>query len=400
MKLHTRCCRISFVFLALVSSAFGATWYVDAVNGSDNNSCQTATAPCKTIGHAISLASSGDTINVAAGHYQESITIPFSLSILGASPHKSYLGEQNPSVVTIPPHVPSSQVLLSGLTIQGGTSQLDGGGISNWGQLFIRDTIISGNTAMFGGGIATHSGVGTNATLDIDRSEIYYNTAVEGGGIHCTGFSSTTVRITNSTIVGNKALNGNGGGIYSSCQMVIINSTFTGNFTQGSGGAYYAVHNGESFLNVTISGNYAKSSGGGVFNGGNSGDGEGFADSIVAGNVSVNDSGKSANCGGERALSSGYNLSDDDSCNFQGTGDLNNTDPMLVPLFTNGGPTPTMALSPGSPAIDAGNPNGCPIVLGQPAPVLVNDQRGKRRPGDPKLKTGCDIGAYEYQFPQ
>ncbi|HLK97806.1 MAG TPA: T9SS type A sorting domain-containing protein, partial [Hymenobacter sp.] len=53
-------------------------------------------------------------------------------------------------------------------------------------------------------------------------------------------------------------------------------------------------------------------------------------------------------------------------------------DPMLSPLADNGGPTQTMALQAGSPAINAGS--GCPEF----------DQRGARRVG------ACDIGAYEY----
>jgi len=46
------------------------------------------------------------------------------------------------------------------------------------------------------------------------------------------------------------------------------------------------------------------------------------------------------------------------SCNFHNSGDRNNTNPMLKPLQNNGGPTQTMALPSGSPAIDAGNPSG------------------------------------------
>jgi hypothetical protein len=56
-----------------------------------------------------------------------------------------------------------------------------------------------------------------------------------------------------------------------------------------------------------------------------------------------------------------------------------------------------MALLPGSPAIDAGNPAGCTDGRGH---VLGIDQRGYHRPGDPALTTGCDIGAYEVQFPK
>jgi len=54
---------------------------------------------------------------------------------------------------------------------------------------------------------------------------------------------------------------------------------------------------------------------------------------------------------------------------------------MLGALADNGGPTQTMALPDGSPAIDAGNQVGCPTT----------DQRGVPRP-----RSDCDIGAYEY----
>jgi hypothetical protein len=60
------------------------TWYVNGVRGSDKNSCRTAGAPCKTIGHAISLTSPGDSIVVAAATYHENLTIPHTLRIIGA----------------------------------------------------------------------------------------------------------------------------------------------------------------------------------------------------------------------------------------------------------------------------------------------------------------------------
>jgi hypothetical protein len=43
-----------------------------------------------------------------------------------------------------------------------------------------------------------------------------------------------------------------------------------------------------------------------------------------------------------------------------GPGDQINTDPLLGPLQDNGGPTLTHMLLPGSPAIDAGDPNFTP----------------------------------------
>ena len=91
--------------------------------------------------------------------------------------------------------------------------------------------------------------------------------------------------------------------------------------------------------------------------------------------------------------SHGYNLSSDGSCRFNHTGDLNNHDPLLGPLQNNGGPTETMALLPGSPAIDGGNRSGCTDSQGH---LLKTDQRGMPRP-DKEDSSGCDMGAYERQ---
>src|SRR5205823_6251427 len=65
-----------------------------------------------------------------------------------------------------------------------------------------------------------------------------------------------------------------------------------------------------------------------------------------------------------------------------------NTDPLLGPLQNNGGPTFTHALLPGSPAIDAGNPNFTPPPF--------YDQRGL---GFDRVRNGrIDIGSFEVQF--
>jgi hypothetical protein len=81
----------------------------------------------------------------------------------------------------------------------------------------------------------------------------------------------------------------------------------------------------------------------------------------------------------------GHNLSSDGSCAFSGIGSLNNTDPKLGPLADNGGSTLTMALLPGSPAINAGDNASAPPT----------DQRGAVRPSG----VASDIGAYECSPP-
>ena len=98
------------------------------------------------------------------------------------------------------------------------------------------------------------------------------------------------------------------------------------------------------------------------------------------------------NCSGTM-ISKGYNMSSDSTCGFSKKGDWNSTDPMLGPLQNNCGPTQTMALPSGSPAIDAGNPTGCTDGLGH---LLTTDHRGYPR-HDPEDTGGCDMGAYERQ---
>ncbi len=81
----------------------------------------------------------------------------------------------------------------------------------------------------------------------------------------------------------------------------------------------------------------------------------------------------------------GHNLCSDASGNFSGPGSLSSVDPQLGPLDNYGGPTPTLPLLAGSPAIDAGDSASCPAT----------DQRGRPRPYGP----ACDIGAFESSPP-
>jgi len=91
----------------------------------------------------------------------------------------------------------------------------------------------------------------------------------------------------------------------------------------------------------------------------------------------------------------GYNLIQTTNCKVKGvqTGNIIGQDPKLGPLAKNGGPTQTMALLPGSPAIDAGNPAKPGSGKGA---CEVTDQRGTPRGATGAGKAVCDIGAFEY----
>jgi hypothetical protein len=281
----------------------------------------------------------------------------------------------------------SAVVTLLNLTIRnGGGEPPRGNGIRNLGTLTIDAVKIIGNRSCFGGGIANFG------VLTINESTISGNSVFQVG--ICRGFgagianSGSTLTLNNSTISGNSASGAygpTGGGIYNETTLIVNNSTITGNV-------------------LTKSGIFAGTTGGGIANSGTlrissstiSANGAQFGGNLYGPastqNSIIADSVSGGNCDGTMT-SHGHNLSSDGTCNFNSPGDLNNHGPLLGPLQSNGGPTETMALLPGSPAIDAGNPAGCTDGSGH---MLTTDQRGMPRP-DKEDSVGCDMGAYESQ---
>jgi len=65
------------------AGASPSTLYVSP-SGSDSNPC-TKSAPCATITHAVSVATPGDTISVAAGTYTEDVSVSIRLRLIGSN---------------------------------------------------------------------------------------------------------------------------------------------------------------------------------------------------------------------------------------------------------------------------------------------------------------------------
>ncbi len=387
------------LFLAVGRTALASsTWYVHGVNGSDSNNCVSPQTACKTIGHAISLASAGDSIKVAAAIYIENLKIAFSLSVIGSGAVKPVIDGGGVKTVITVSHA-TTHVSLSKLIIKNGRAQF-GGGINNSGTLAISDSIIIKNKAH---SVGCGGGVYNTGTLLVRRSTIIQNSAVVAGGGGICNVSGGTVTINNSTLSGNYAQGG--GGIINGGTVTINNSTISRNMDSlvSGGSAIMGGGSGLTINNSTINGNTHQNGLGCTING----SGLTLSNTTISGNVAgngyvvlcatatlqnsiiANNSG--GNCG-SGVVSNGYNLSSDGSCNFSNSGDRNNTDAKLGPLQNNGGLTQTMALLPGSPAIDAGNPSGCTTGHGT---LLTTDQRGALRPD--KQAGRCDMGAFERQ---
>ena len=369
------------LILALAPTTFASTtWYVNGASGSDSNHCMSTQAACKTIGHAIALAASGDSVMVSAGTYIEGLVIGVSLRIVGAGAQTTIIEGGVPRGATI--SSASAQVILSNLSIlrsgiSGSCNFQGGAGVYNMGTLTIINSVISDNTAVatspFPGPISCGvlgGGILNDGKLTIDNSTVSGNSVevfgsfgdclavicyASGGAIA----SSGTLTINNSTISGNTAVGHCH--VASSCKNII-----GGIFFEGT----------SMYINSsTISGNSPT----------------GISRRATLKNSIVANSPEGGNCSGVMT-SHGYNLSSDGTCNFNAPGDLNNHNPLLGPLQNNGGPTETMELLPGSPAIDAGNPAGCTAG----GVLLKTDQRGMPRP-DREDTLGCDMGAYERQ---
>ena len=393
-KLALTCLGTLALCLSLDSTALATFWYVDGVNGDDANTCKSPQNACGTIGHAISLASSGDSVILLPATYTENLNININLKLIGSAATSTIIdGGRVTHVVSI---LNSKAIVgLQKVTIRNGVAA-GGGGILNFGTLAVINSTVSGNIAGSESS-ATGAGIRNNGRLTITNSTLSgnsgYSRMMYGGAI----FNSGTLTITNSTLSGNTAygfLGGGGGGIYnSSGSVTIINSTLSGNSAHAPGGGGIYIASGTVGINnATLSGNTAAGyKGGGIF--------VTKGSTVTIQNSIVANSSTAGNCYGT-LTSHGYNLSSDTSCTlrgFHGSGDRNNMAPKLGTLGNYGGLTQTIPLLSGSPAIDTGNPSGCTDGQGH---LLTKDQRGMLRP-DPEdkdtIKPRCDRGAYESQ---
>ena len=144
MRTHHNLLLMALVLPMASTALASTTWYVNGVSGSDRNNCKLSSAACKTIGHAISLASSGDSIRVAAATYAEHLTVPVSLKIIGANARTTIVDAKSSGTIGI--LSTGLRVTLASLTIRGGS----GGGVSNAGTLTITNCTISGNRGRLG----------------------------------------------------------------------------------------------------------------------------------------------------------------------------------------------------------------------------------------------------------
>ena len=276
-----------------------------------------------------------------------------------------------------------------------------GGAVYSSTNILLTNDLFTENTAIIqGGGIEAYGGLTTGTNLEfIDNTTGIYG---NGGGIF---FVGTTLRLTSSTFSGNtSSLNGGGlefeGNGSGAQQSTITNSTFIGNTAinlHGGGIDFEGGTGSLALINDTIDGNVAVGSGGGVYWSTSSLTGLEIENTIIAGNSGgtggdlVNPTGQIQDLGGNLIGNS------TGSAGFAAKTTQLAVDPLLGTLGNNGGPKigssgnsmtlETQSLGTGSPAIGKGV-----LTLTPPA----DDERGDLRPSFIQ-GTALDVGAFETQ---
>ncbi len=283
-----------------------------------------------------------------------------------------------------------------GSSTSGGSGS--GGAICSPGPLAVESSTFLSNTVTGGNGPPGATGARGTFGSTIGPGGNGGSGGSANGGAICVNGTGYAV---NSTFAYNIAVGGTGGGGGGGGSSDLHGLSGANGGAGGAGGsAFGGLYGGIRLTNCTLAFNAATARSGG--RGGLGGAGippgvnglpgpngfDGVAGGAMTEGVCVNTllagNAPGGNCRGG-VEDGGHNLSSDASCLFTNVGSFHNTDPRLALLANNGGPTPTIALLPGSPAIDAGDTTAAPPT----------DQRGFLRPIGP----AADIGAFEYGAP-
>ncbi|MEX2555968.1 MAG: choice-of-anchor Q domain-containing protein [Actinomycetota bacterium] len=186
----------------------------------------------------------------------------------------------------------SAVTTVDGVTFSGNASGQEAGAIFVFGQLTLTDSTVTGNTAVnnaggihvdsgaklvmiggavtsnsapFGGGISSEGpcipcGQPAPGVTTLDGVTISNNTGEQGGGI--SAFSATVLNVSNSTISGNDATLGSGGGILSGDSTLFVNSSTVSGNTAADGGGGIETGGTATISDSTFDGNAAAEGGG------------------------------------------------------------------------------------------------------------------------------------------
>ncbi len=251
-----------------------------------------------------------DTIQLTGSAYN--LTIPVSPDVRGKN--------------GLPPITSTITINGNGSTIQRtGASAFRLLHVANRGNLTLDQITLSGGLATAAGDGRLGGAILSKGQLLLRNSTVSNNSASYGGGLFSRELSGQTNTIT------------------------LVNSTLSGNSASYDGGGIFNTFSTLSLHNSTLSGNGAGVIGGGFYN---------YASVVSLANTLIANSPNGGDCGsagGGAVNANTNNLIEDGSC---GTTALTG-DPKLGPLKDNGGPTQTHALAASSAAVDKGDDVAC-----------------------------------------
>ncbi len=437
-----------------------STWIVDTDSDADDNDLSAGNLSIREAVRLSNTTPGAATIQFDLGLPSPVITISEQLiltsdividgsNLNAAGGSVSLQGDGTGRLIAIDGNSGPVTVGLTHLTLNGGNADgtdpnpfnLEGGGIfAESANVWISNSVLSGNSAVDGGAIMSRGGsfsvdnttfvsnlatrgagfLSFGATTSFTDSTFDSNTAAgTGGGIFTRG---GTVNVVSSTLTGNSALDGGAIANELSGNTFVSNSTLSGNFAQRNGAGAVSLSGFTVLTNSTVTGNVADAdddndgSGGGIWTAASAG--TRLYNTIIAGNL-TQDPATTGTLPGDLdgspvVLTSSNNLIGDAATagglvhgtggnivGNSGTGTLpigSILDPVLA---SNGGSaTLTHALVTGSPAIDAGDSNraalpgvnGVPDISADGDSPLTFDQRGTPHT---RVTGLVDIGAYE-----
>ncbi len=393
-----------FVMLASAAAAQANTVTVNTTSDAApaSGECSGNPGDC-SLRQAVDAAQPGDTLALSANTYSltlgTDIEIDKSITIEGAGVSSTSIdGSQNSAGNTVAParifRVDGANLTIEKLTLTGGddgadencpngceTLQENGGGalFNNGGTITVTNAAFTNDGGSLGGAISTNGGsvslTGVSFTDDggyIGGALFARSGTVTGSGV--TFFQDATaaddnaaaylyggtVSFTNTTVADSGGAASRGGGIDNGgASLTLINDTLSGN----ARGSLLTDQGASTTVQNTIIGAGFS-------------DGSDFA--CIAPGFGDDVNGRTT----ASAITSdgGHNIDQDGHCGLSGATDVSGQDPMLAPIFDNGGGLSTQALLAGSPALADPASTNCPST----------DARGQARP------TGkCDIGAFE-----
>lgn len=354
------------------------TRYVSNAGFDLNNNCTQLLQPCRTVGQALTQASFGDEIRVAAGTYAEAnLNVNDTVYVSGGWSNDFTAQVLDPVVTIIDGAetgrimniAPGVQPSFSYLTLRNGLNSAVGGAVQVGNGATPTFNYIHFITNISGQGGAVY--VNSNANVTFNESRFEDNVALRnGGGLFLA--ANSTVLISGTVFIENDAggtqnLEG-GGAIYQQGGTLnSINSLLVLNSSARHGGAIFALAGTSNIDFTTLADNAAASNGGALYNDNAV---TNLNNSIVANNSGGTGGALFRNVG---AIPNNYNLFWNNQPN-NGNVSLGANTVLGDPDFADA----AYRISPNSFAVDAANP----------ASTLEIDFEGDTRPAD----SGYDMG--------